>query len=204
MNIEVAEFRQAGGRALPRGYARSYSPATHVLQADVAQLVEQLICNQQVTGSSPIVSSRRNRGRTAVHRETRRAHRGRRIEIGRWGPSEAGPLKQNNVTASGPFDSRGPSLRRWRRQGGGGRHAFFRSIVVRNGEVPKRSNGADCKSAGLAFGGSNPPLSTTVAGYGGRRMTRRQCARSERYGDDGIWMATTVEEGFTGGNSSVG
>ena len=28
------------------------------------------------------------------------------------------------------------------------------------GEVPKRSNGADCKSAGLAFGGSNPPLST--------------------------------------------
>ena len=29
------------------------------------------------------------------------------------------------------------------------------------GEVPKRSNGADCKSAGSAFGGSNPPLSTT-------------------------------------------
>ena len=30
------------------------------------------------------------------------------------------------------------------------------------GEVPKRSNGADCKSAGSAFGGSNPPLSTTL------------------------------------------
>src|SRR5262249_24586059 len=29
------------------------------------------------------------------------------------------------------------------------------------GEVPKRSNGADCKSVGLAFGGSNPRLSTT-------------------------------------------
>ena len=28
------------------------------------------------------------------------------------------------------------------------------------GEVPKRLNGADCKSAGYAFGGSNPPLST--------------------------------------------
>ena len=25
------------------------------------------------------------------------------------------------------------------------------------GGVPKRSNGADCKSAGIAFGGSNPP-----------------------------------------------
>ena len=31
------------------------------------------------------------------------------------------------------------------------------------GEVPKRSNGADCKSAGYAFGGSNPPLSTRRA-----------------------------------------
>ena len=29
------------------------------------------------------------------------------------------------------------------------------------GEVPERSKGADCKSAGSAFGGSNPPLSTT-------------------------------------------
>ena len=29
------------------------------------------------------------------------------------------------------------------------------------GEVPERSKGADCKSAGAAFGGSNPPLSTT-------------------------------------------
>jgi hypothetical protein len=30
------------------------------------------------------------------------------------------------------------------------------------GEVPERSKGADCKSAGAAFGGSNPPLSTIV------------------------------------------
>ena len=28
------------------------------------------------------------------------------------------------------------------------------------GEVPERSKGADCKSAGEAFGGSNPPPST--------------------------------------------
>jgi hypothetical protein len=28
------------------------------------------------------------------------------------------------------------------------------------GEVPERLKGADCKSAGSAFGGSNPPLST--------------------------------------------
>ena len=29
------------------------------------------------------------------------------------------------------------------------------------GEVPEWLKGADCKSAGSAFGGSNPPLSTT-------------------------------------------
>ena len=32
------------------------------------------------------------------------------------------------------------------------------------GEVPEWSKGADCKSAGSAFGGSNPPLSTTSLG----------------------------------------
>ena len=30
------------------------------------------------------------------------------------------------------------------------------------GEIPERSNGADCKSVGAAFGGSNPPLPTTI------------------------------------------
>ncbi len=30
-----------------------------------------------------------------------------------------------------------------------------------SGEVPERPKGADCKSAGAAFGGSNPPLSTS-------------------------------------------
>ena len=56
--------------------------------AGVAQPVEQLICNQQVAGSSPIASSMR-------------------------------------------------------------------------GGVPEWLKGADCKSVGSAFGGSNPPPSTT-------------------------------------------
>ena len=62
------------------------------LHADVAQLVELLICNQQVGGSSPSIGSN---------------------------------LKQRQI-----------------------------------GEVPERSNGADCKSVGEAFGGSNPSLPT--------------------------------------------
>jgi hypothetical protein len=32
-----------------------------------------------------------------------------------------------------------------------------------SGEVPEWSKGADCKSAGEAFGGSNPPLSTILS-----------------------------------------
>ncbi len=35
------------------------------------------------------------------------------------------------------------------------------------GEVPEWPKGADCKSAGAAFGGSNPPLSTNFNGVGG-------------------------------------
>ena len=34
------------------------------------------------------------------------------------------------------------------------------STCLNRGEVPERPKGADCKSVGNAFGGSNPPLST--------------------------------------------
>ena len=61
--------------------------------AGVAQQVEQLICNQQVAGSSPIASS---------------------------------------------------------------------SFDIHTGGVPERPKGADCKSAGEAYGGSNPPPSTMI------------------------------------------
>jgi hypothetical protein len=66
-----------------------------IKKADVAQLVEQLICNQLVGGSSPSIGS----------------------------------------------------------------HTFI-AIFKLTGGVPERSNGADCKSVGLAFGGSNPPPPT--------------------------------------------
>jgi hypothetical protein len=42
----------------------------------------------------------------------------------------------------------------------GGSIPFAGSMRDSLGEVPERSKGADCKSAGSAFGGSNPPLST--------------------------------------------
>jgi hypothetical protein len=37
----------------------------------------------------------------------------------------------------------------------------------RVGEVPERPKGTDCKSVGDAFGGSNPPLSTSFFGRDG-------------------------------------
>ena len=63
--------------------------------AGVAQLVEQLICNQQVGGSSPSTSS----------------------------------------TSLAP--------------------------VIEYGGIPEWPKGTDCKSAGNAFGGSNPPSPTS-------------------------------------------
>jgi hypothetical protein len=38
-----------------------------------------------------------------------------------------------------------------------------------SGEVPEWLKGADCKSAGSAFGGSNPPLSTIQIRIFGRK-----------------------------------
>src|SRR5881409_3829182 len=52
--------------------------------------------------------------------------------------------------------------------------------LVSAGEVPKRSNGADCKSVGLAFGGSNPPLSTTSRASLDRTASFSQRAEGER------------------------
>ena len=74
-----------------------------IQEADVAQLVEQLICNQLVGGSSPSIGS---------------------VKVLYYRTHES--------TLS---------------------HTHF-------GEIPERSNGADCKSVGEAFGGSNPPLPT--------------------------------------------
>jgi hypothetical protein len=45
----------------------------------------------------------------------------------------------------------------------GGSNPSIGSVLENHGkgEIPERSNGADCKSVGEAFGGSNPPLPTT-------------------------------------------
>jgi hypothetical protein len=43
-------------------------------------------------------------------------------------------------------------------------YPFFQT---NNGRIPKRSNGADCKSAGNAFEGSNPSPTTILLGSQG-------------------------------------
>ena len=67
-------------------------------------MAEQLICNQQVVGSTPITSSKP---------DTKRAEYGR---------------------------------------------------------IPERPKGTDCKSAGIAFGGSNPPSPTNKTAFERRRF----------------------------------
>jgi hypothetical protein len=86
--------------------------------ADVAQLVEQLICNQLVGGSSPSIGS------------------------------EA---------------------------------TINRGSIIGSGEIPERSNGADCKSVGEAFGGSNPPLPTLRSAKPDFRMTNKIVNRKSNY-----------------------
>src|SRR5512145_3117777 len=78
---------------------------------------EQLICNQQVVGSSPIASSSRTLPAASCSRDT-------------------GFLNEIAI-------ARG---------------------VKGQGEVPEWPKRADCKSAGDAFEGSNPSLSTNFAG----------------------------------------
>jgi hypothetical protein len=60
-------------------------------------------------------------------------------------------------------------------------------LFVYAGEVPERPKGADCKSVGNAFGGSNPPLSIT-----GRDWLNRQA------------IISIIDLFFLGGNSSIG
>ncbi len=113
--------------------------------AGVAQLAEHLICNQKVAGSSPIASSSRQGG-AAGERSLRRSCQ----------RAEAGPR-----AVRGDPGRQGP-------EGTGPRPAHMNT-----GEVPEWPKGADCKSAGNAFGGSNPPLTTKDITRGGAEPKRR-------------------------------
>jgi hypothetical protein len=93
---------------------------------------EQLICNQQVVGSSPIASSIQTILRLTLD-ETELAS-----SIERRAASEA---------VEG---------------------------LRRSGEVPEWPKGADCKSAGDAFEGSNPSLSTNFCFAGIAQLVERE------------------------------
>ena len=56
---DVAQFGSASGLGPEGRRFESCHPDQHHNYAGIAQLVEQLICNQQVVGSSPITSSKK-------------------------------------------------------------------------------------------------------------------------------------------------
>ena len=129
------------------------------LCAGLAQLVEQLICNQQVAGSSPIASFLL-RSASLEQNQAILLSLQDSVVIG------FGLQKGSIVTGSAiskkwvngrfaqislAFETR--LLERTKVDG------FGRS--THRGEIPKWPTGADCKSAGYAFAGSNPALSTT-------------------------------------------
>ena len=59
MTIKIREFSSAGRASALQAEGHRFEPCNSHHNAGVAQLVEQLICNQQVVGSSPITSSKK-------------------------------------------------------------------------------------------------------------------------------------------------
>ena len=118
------------------------------IYADVAQLVEQLICNQRVGGSNPLASSS-NEGGIAQN-------------LGFTEPSFAGLIgRKKKSRADSPVSSLDSTL------------ADDQSIAESShalqifGEVVERLMALGCKPSVLRdYGGSNPPLSTMVFGSG--------------------------------------
>jgi hypothetical protein len=106
-------------------------------QASVAQLAEQLICNQQVVGSSPSASSSIGL-RVAWARLSCPGSR-----LGNWEWRRRWIAVARIVPASRRAACRWPLVAR-------------RSVVGIDGGFPERSKGSDCKSDGYAFTGSNP------------------------------------------------
>ena len=53
--IRIWDLSSAGRASALQAEGHRFEPCRSHLFADVAQLAEQLICNQQVTGSSPVV-----------------------------------------------------------------------------------------------------------------------------------------------------
>ena len=66
---------------------------------------------------------------------------------------------------------------------------IFYSVWKRQGGVPEWSKGTDCKSVGEAFGGSNPPPTTTK-----RSLQNSKLSQSKSYvGDFGLISGSIMD-----------
>ena len=136
------------------------------MKASVAQLAEQLICNQQVVGSSPSASSS-NRGRELRGIASEIAVECR-VRRGEWPRPAVGAVvcvwpgevfeRSRLCGPSQMFVEFGERSRCRLAQRNEERVACRSSALrlggeLRNkrGELPKRSNGSDCKSDGLCL-----------------------------------------------------
>jgi hypothetical protein len=115
-----------------------------VSQASVAQSAEQLICNQQVVGSSPSASSYRMRSAVICQSPARRRPATWIAVLG--APALGAPAYRT----SGRTEPCGAG---WSRATPLGKR---KDVDSRAGGFPERSKGSDCKSDGYAFAGSNP------------------------------------------------
>ena len=117
--------------------------------ASVAQLAEQLICNQQVAGSTPAASSARRRSRGTA---------------GRWRLTDASavgsPRRGIGRSATHSIRDRSDSARRVFRETGG---AAFQGVHrTPQGSFPSGQRGQTVNLMASAFAGSNPALPSLI------------------------------------------
>ena len=139
----TGKFVGATGESISSGTATFTGPTTDIWQGQVAGIFTPLSLLYKINSLDNLFQFNIIARLRFVHRHF----------VNRWLEvqllSSAPP---SVVSISRCFDCRGE---RWRVVGGGGYRATC-------GGVPERPKGADCKSAGDAYGGSNPPPSTSI------------------------------------------
>jgi hypothetical protein len=144
--------------------------------ASVAQLAEQLICNQQVAGSTPAASSKKGRPRPDGFARPQLASPRRSSRVRSGLPRTVSPQPNTAKTKHLEDEARQNCEHRPEIQAepdsilvsckegeprlADATHAYPPDTPT--GEFPERSKGSDCKSDGIAFAGSNPALPSLV------------------------------------------
>jgi hypothetical protein len=187
---------RSGGGGLAERHVTCYK-RRFVWLAGVAQLAEQLICNQPVGGSNPFASSTKRPEHCGLSIGTGRKHprqtrRAGLAGMARRAKSARGPSRyreiEERLSADVPWRPKGrctrgqgvrarlPRRRPGAAAGDGTRARGAHEATRGRGEVAERSNAADCKSVALAASEVRILPSPPAFACGGHDRTRALAA----------------------------